>query len=66
MPPGWVFAVLVFAGIMMYALRNYGEVKAWLKIPFISFFFQARRRGKFSPNLSLKTPKTASNHHKEP
>jgi hypothetical protein len=40
-----VFVVLLSAGILLYALSRKREVKAGLKIPFATFFFEASDNG---------------------
>ncbi len=43
---GLVVAVIVlFAAIVLYALHQKREVKAGLKIPFATFFFEAKGHG---------------------
>ncbi len=42
---GCLAVVLVFAGIVVYALHQRREVKAGLKIPGAAFFFEATGRG---------------------
>jgi hypothetical protein len=42
---GCLLVVLIFAGIVVYALYQRREVKAGLKIPGATFFFEAKGSG---------------------
>jgi hypothetical protein len=55
--------LVLFGLIVLRALNQGRDVKAGLKIPFATFFFEASDHDKFSPKFSLKTPKAPSNHH---
>ncbi|MGA2482139.1 MAG: hypothetical protein ABSF92_03355 [Candidatus Acidiferrales bacterium] len=58
-----VLMLVLFGLIVLRALNQGRDVKAGLKIPFATFFFEASDHDKFSPKFSLKTPKAPSNHH---
>ncbi len=56
---GWVVVLMIvlFGVIVLRALNQRRNVKAGLKIPFATFFFEATDHDDLSPKLSLKTPK---------
>jgi hypothetical protein len=58
-----VLVVLVFGVLVLRALNQGRDVKAGLKIPFATFFFEASDRHKFSPKL---LPRDRSKPLKEP
>jgi hypothetical protein len=59
---GWavVLIIVLFGVIVLRALNQRRNVKAGLKIPFATFFFEASDQGDLSPKLALKTPKAPS------
>jgi hypothetical protein len=52
-----VLMIVLFGTIVLRALNQGRDVKAGLKIPFATFFFEASDHDKSSPRLSLKRPK---------
>jgi hypothetical protein len=61
-----VVLMIVLVGVIVLRALNQGRnVKAGLKIPFATFFFEASDQDKLSPKLSLKTPKPPSKDRKE-
>jgi len=61
-----VLVVGVFGVLVLRALNQGRDVKAGLKIPFATFFFEASDHDKFSRKLLPSVPTASSKGRKEP